>query len=95
LLIQSLHQELGEDEDAEFDEEDDPHTCRIQRVCEKRVSQYEVHLHELDKDMQKKIDHQVELLEKTRKDLADAREGRHYHVQRAEALRIPHSDVAI
>jgi chromosome segregation ATPase len=60
LLIKSLQIQLGED--LEFDEEDDP------------TSSNEERLHQFDKDMQKKIDKQVELLEKAKKDLADARD---------------------
>jgi phage shock protein A len=75
LIQQSLHKELGEDEDAEFEEEDDTYTRRIRREYEKRVGQYEERLHELDKDMQKKIDHQAELLEKIDHQADDAQRG--------------------
>jgi phage shock protein A len=65
-IQQSLHKELGEVEDAEFEEEDDTYTRRIRREYEKRVGQYEE---------QKKIDHQAELLEKARKEADDAQRG--------------------
>ena len=62
LLIQSLQDELGEE--AEFDEEDDPKTRRIWSECGKRVGQYEERMHQLESGMQKKVDKQVELLQR-------------------------------
>jgi hypothetical protein len=69
-LIKSLRRELGEEE-AELDEEDeDPLSRRVRRECAKRVKDYEERLMRSPSDGQI----QASLLEKARKDLADARD---------------------
>ena len=68
-LINSLQRELGEN-DAEFDgENDDPLLCRIRRECEKRVKDCKESL----KQSQAERQLQAKLLDKAKKDLADAR----------------------
>ena len=69
-LIRSLKRELGEDE-AEFKEDDeDPLSRRVRKECEKRMKIYEDRLKRSQADGQI----QASLLEKARKDLADARD---------------------
>jgi molybdopterin converting factor small subunit len=66
-LIKNLREELGDDE-AEFDEEDDPNVRRVRRECKERVNQYEERMSQLSTDMQQEIDKQVELLQKAEKE---------------------------
>jgi phage shock protein A len=69
-LVKRLRRELGE-ENAEFDEEDeDQISRRVRRECAKRVKDYEERLKRSQSDGQI----QASLLEKARKDLADARD---------------------
>jgi phage shock protein A len=69
-LIKSLRRELGEDE-AELDEEDEyPLLRRVRRECAKRMKDCEDRLKQLQSDRQR----QASLLEKARKDLADAKD---------------------
>jgi phage shock protein A len=69
-LVKSLRRELGED-DAEFEEDDeDPLSRRVRKECEKRMKSYEDRL----KRSQAEGQIQASLLEKARKDLADARD---------------------
>jgi len=68
-MINSLKRELGEN-DAEFDDEsDDPLLRRIRRECEKRVKDCEERL----KRSQVEGQLQDQLLDKVKKDLAEAR----------------------
>jgi hypothetical protein len=68
-MINSLKRELGEN-DAELDDDsDDPLLRRIRRECEKRVRDYEERL----KRSQVEGELQDQLLDKAKKDLAEAR----------------------
>ena len=68
-MINSLKREFGEN-DAEFDyDSDDPLLRRIRRECEKRVKDCEERL----KQSQAEGQLQAQLLDKTKKDLAEAR----------------------
>jgi hypothetical protein len=72
LLTKSLQDELGEE--AEFDDERDPKMRHIQRGYNKRVDQYEECLAQLQMDMQKEVDMQVEQLQLVEKVSDDAQE---------------------
>ena len=68
-MIKSLHQELGEVEAELDDEDDDPLLRRIRRECEKRVTDCEERIQQLQSERRR----QAMLLDKASKDLKDAR----------------------
>jgi len=58
-------------EEAEFDA---AHMRHLRRECEKRIIQYEARMVQVQEDMQKEIDKQVELLRRSMKECDDLRD---------------------
>jgi chromosome segregation ATPase len=67
-----LQGKLGEE--TEFDAEETAHMRHVRRECEKRISQYEVRMVQVQEDKQKEMDKKFELLRRSRKECDDLRD---------------------
>ena len=66
--IQNLHKELGGDAELDDDDDDDLYTLSIKRGCERRVTEAEERLKRFTSEMNKKLESQEALLNKTKQE---------------------------
>ena len=66
--IQNPHKELGGDAELYDDDDDDSYTLSIKRGCERRVTETEERLKRFTSEMNKKLESQEALLNKTKQE---------------------------
>ena len=67
-MIQNLHKELGGDAELDDDDEDDSYILSIKRGCERRVTEAEECIKRFTSEMNKKLESQEALLNKTKQE---------------------------
>ena len=67
-MIQNLHKELGGDAELDDDEDNDSYILSIKRGCERRVTAAEERLKRFTSEMNKKLESQEALLNKTKQE---------------------------
>ena len=67
-MIKSFHKELGGDAELDDDGDDDSYTRSIKRGCERRVTEAEERLKRFTSEMNKKLESQEALLNKTKQE---------------------------